>query len=73
MASFSDNPAQFNIELLDEFYQALKDIAASGGVKSIKKGDFSASYRSPNEINNAIKDLKNTIYFQENGCRRKCL
>ena len=72
MALFSDNPSQFNKELLDDYYQALKDIAQSGGVKLIKKGDFSASYRSPNEINQAIKELENTIYFQEFGCKRKC-
>lgn len=72
-ALFSDNPLQFNKDLIDDYYQALKDIAQSGGVKSIKKGDFTASYRSMNEINSAIRELKNTIYFQENGCRRKCL
>lgn len=63
MALYSDDPKQFNIELIDALNQALIDIALSGGVKKVRKGDFSAEYRSPAEIEAEIekRKLENTI------------
>ena len=63
MASYSDNPKQFNIELIDALSQALLDISLSGGVKKVRKGDFYAEYRSPDEIEKEIAKRKeeNTI------------
>jgi hypothetical protein len=55
---YSDNPKQFNIELIDVLNQALLDIALSGGVKKIKKGDFYAEYRSLEEIEQEIDRRK---------------
>ncbi len=55
MATYSENPYEFNIELIDALNQALLDIAKSGGVKIVKKGDFMATYRSPNEIRKEIE------------------
>lgn len=72
MADFSDNEEEFNIALLDIMASALTDIYASGGVTSIRKGDFSATYRQPSDIIADMKQLKNTIYFQKNGCVRRC-
>ena len=58
MALYSDNQKQFNIELIDVLNEALWDIAKSGGVKKIRKGDFTAEYRSPNEIEEEIAKRK---------------
>jgi len=58
MAFYSDNPKQFNIELIDVLNEALLDIAKSGGVKKIRKGDFNAEYRSPAEIEAEIDKRK---------------
>ena len=55
MALYSENPKQFNIELIDALSQALLDIALSGGTKKIRKGDFYAEYRSHAEIEAEIK------------------
>ena len=72
MASFSDNELQFNTDLLDLMGEALTDLYSSGAVVKIKKGDFFAEYITPSTIMADMKELKNTIYFQENGCVRRC-
>jgi len=72
LATFTENEKEFNLELLDLMMQALKDIYSSGGVVKIKKGDFFAEYLSPDRIRSDMKDLQNTIHFQENGCIRRC-
>lgn len=58
MALYSENPKQFNIELIDALNQALLDIALSGGVAKVRKGDFNVEYRSPDEIEKEIAKRK---------------
>jgi len=67
MASYSDNPKQFNIELIDALSQALLDIALSGGVKKVRKGDFYAEYRSPDEIEKEIAKRKEENIIIDGG------
>ncbi len=69
--AYSDDTEAFKKELLDAMYQALLDIMQSGGVVRIQKGDFSAQYRSPEEIKKAIKDVENGMVFDVIGCERK--
>lgn len=69
--NYSDNPEQFNKELLDALYSALKDIATAGGVKKIKKGDFYAEYRSMAEIRKDIKEIEDTLFYEKYPCTRR--
>jgi len=70
---FSDYPLGFKKELIDDLYQALKDIALSGAVVKVSKGDFSSSYRSMEEIQDAIRRLENEIEIDESDfmCDRR--
>jgi len=68
---YSDNPKQFNNELIDELNNALMDIAKSGGVKRVKKGDFDATYRSTSEIEAEIEKRKRENFGLDDGfCSR---
>ena len=74
MATYSEDTLAFDKLLLDALKQAQLDMAQSGGIKRVRKGDFQAEYRSPSELENAIKKLENSIYIRENGCieRKLC-
>lgn len=70
---YLDDTIQFDKELLNALKQAQVDMAASGGVKKVKKGDFQAEYRSPAELDAAIKRLETSINIRENGCMERKL
>jgi len=55
---YSENPKQFNVELIDELNNALMELSKSGMAKRVKKGDFDATYRSPAEIEAEIEKRK---------------
>ncbi len=55
---YSENPKQFNVELINELNNALLEIAKSGMAKHVKKGDFDATYRNPAEIEAEIDKRK---------------
>ena len=71
--AYSDDTLQFDKDLLDALKQAQLDMAQSGAVKRVKKGDFSAEYRSPEELDTAIKRLEIKISIREDGCPERKL
>ena len=72
--AYSDDSLQFDKDLLDALKDAQLEMAKSGGVKTIKKGDYMATYRSPAELEAAISKLELSLHIRENGCldRRLC-
>lgn len=71
--AYSDDTLQFDKDLLDALKAAQLEMASSGGVKKVKKGDFQAEYRSPEELDNAIKRLQRSISIREDGCPERKL
>jgi len=71
--AYSDDTLQFDKDLLDALKDAQLAMAQSGGVKRVKKGDFDATYRSPEELEVRIKKLETSIYIRENGCPERKL
>ena len=72
--AYSDDTLTFDKSLLDALKQAQLEMIQSGGVKRVRKGDFQAEYRSPQELEAQIKTLERSIYVRENGCfeRKLC-
>lgn len=71
---YTEDTLEFDKVLLNALKQAQLEMAQSGGVKRVKKGDFQAEYRSMQEIEAQIKSLARSIYIRESGCveRKLC-
>lgn len=68
--AYSDNPIEWNTELLDEMQQLYRDHISGGAALSIHKDTYSVKYHSLPELREEISKLQKQITMSEVGCYR---
>jgi len=74
--AYSDDPLAFKKDLLDAFYEALSNVALSGGTIKVSKGDYASTYMTASDIQKQIDRIENEITLEETDtdfwCNRRC-